>query len=716
MQLVSAEYRNFRQHTNLNIDFDGNLIGLVGSNGKGKSNLIAGIQYALTGEVPGTVKEKLLQWGAERGHVEVAFKHEDHFVTVHRGLGGGRTYVEIDDDRVTGITKVNDALYELTGIDKDIGRMMFVQQAALDQVLFDLPSKREQAFQKLCGIGDANAIHRDIGTFLSVRMPEVPDYTAQLAAAHQRQEELEANLNGLTAELNALGPVQDTDALESDIALRITALSLLEQINRVFASIANDVNRQADLEEQKELLLGEGADTPLDKLDARLKALEDTQTKYREYLETQSQYNSALAALSALEQPLTDNDLHELEQRHAAVAQGLSRLQGSRKLYQDLLQTLQASTDTLTECPVCGSTITSKDAVIQRLDGLLAVIEQEAAQYDPEAAKQAYRQAVQQLETYKTVKATDEARVTALQERMQALAAVAESVVNLDELQAEFNAIREIRDEVADAQSRMHNITGQLTAIEMSLAENRSTLQKLEEQLKRLSDIDVNTDITEFRNELQDKQDKLTAIRNDNIERARLEGSIRQVHSDITSIKMTIKELETLREQQGTFEAVMHTLTDVRDFFHYNNGPRQLAVRVLSAMNDDVNMFLEKMNAPYSVAASDAGLTYMCRFHDGRNAPETGSVDAADLSGGEKVLLAVSFRLASYMMFANKIGLLTLDEPTAYLDESNISNFCELLDTIKHISRSLGLQLLMSTHERAVIPFVDTCIDLNSLA
>jgi ABC-type lipoprotein export system ATPase subunit len=64
-------------------------------------------------------------------------------------------------------------------------------------------------------------------------------------------------------------------------------------------------------------------------------------------------------------------------------------------------------------------------------------------------------------------------------------------------------------------------------------------------------------------------------------------------------------------------------------------------------------------------------------------------------------------------MFAGKLGLLSLDEPTAYLDDSNVDRFGILLTKVKEIARNMNTQVLMATHERAVIPYMDSVIDLN---
>ena len=161
------------------------------------------------------------------------------------------------------------------------------------------------------------------------------------------------------------------------------------------------------------------------------------------------------------------------------------------------------------------------------------------------------------------------------------------------------------------------------------------------------------------------------------------------------------------------YSQVVKTLTNVRDYFHYTNGPRALSTGILSDMSSDINGFLDKFEAPFSVIPNtQEGLSFNCIFHDGRS---TGSTDAnaEDLSGGEKILLATSFRLASYCMFANKLGLLSLDEPTVYLDDRNITKFGSFLEKVKIVSNDLNLQIFIATHERSVIPYLDTVIDLG---
>ena len=83
------------------------------------------------------------------------------------------------------------------------------------------------------------------------------------------------------------------------------------------------------------------------------------------------------------------------------------------------------------------------------------------------------------------------------------------------------------------------------------------------------------------------------------------------------------------------------------------------------------------------------------------------------LSGGQKIALAVAFRFAVYGMFASKLGLLSLDEPTAYLDNETIARFADTLDKVRGLARNLGLMVLVSTHEKSLEPCFDQAVHVG---
>ncbi len=163
-------------------------------------------------------------------------------------------------------------------------------------------------------------------------------------------------------------------------------------------------------------------------------------------------------------------------------------------------------------------------------------------------------------------------------------------------------------------------------------------------------------------------------------------------------------------EADKKMRETLRSLTEVREWFHYANGPHKVAVAVLKRLTPGVNDFLDLFNSDFSVVADVEELGYRVQFHDDRPTPEGGLPSAIELSGGQRIMLALAFRLACYFMFASKFGIMTLDEPTTYLDENNVKNFVGLFELIRDMSNKLGIQMFISTHEKQLIPVMDSTI------
>ena len=99
MIIKSIDLENYCQHRSRHIDVQGNLIAVVGPNGRGKSNLLGAIQFALTGEQPGKDKGDLLSWGAKDGHVTLTFEHDGKPGAVTRYIKSNKATLVYDGVR-----------------------------------------------------------------------------------------------------------------------------------------------------------------------------------------------------------------------------------------------------------------------------------------------------------------------------------------------------------------------------------------------------------------------------------------------------------------------------------------------------------------------------------------------------------------------------------------------------------------------------------------
>ena len=83
--------------------------------------------------------------------------------------------------------------------------------------------------------------------------------------------------------------------------------------------------------------------------------------------------------------------------------------------------------------------------------------------------------------------------------------------------------------------------------------------------------------------------------------------------------------------------------------------------QALEDLTERVNETLVEFRAPFRIKSGD-NLEMTANF-------ENGTVSAAaDLSGGQKMVFALAFRLAVSSLFASQTGMLLLDEPTMGLD------------------------------------------------
>ena len=208
-------------------------------------------------------------------------------------------------------------------------------------------------------------------------------------------------------------------------------------------------------------------------------------------------------------------------------------------------------------------------------------------------------------------------------------------------------------------------------------------------------------------------QDDISKHIGENLSRAQAE--LRSViEKAVARTHQFIGDLEAKKEQVNKVNEKVDTLKRVREWFHFRAGPRIMLQSMMRELTMSVNSYLAQFRAPFVVDADEEGFGFRCRFSDGRTMSGP-CPDASVLSGGQKVALAIAFRMAIYMCYGGDLGLLCLDEPTAYLDDVGIGHLGELFQKVRETARSKGLQILMATREKAIIPFFDTVIDLGAL-
>jgi len=724
MIIKSLELHNYRQHGHLKQEFEGNLVGVLGRNGTGKSHFMDSMEFAFAGKVAGQNKSDMLSWGAEEGSVTLTFEHDGVDGKIWRELHSTKAEFTFgDEDVVKGISKVNVAITQATGLDADICKQaVFVHQKEVDAVLFTEPSVRQLAWQRLCGLGESAATHKKLGEFIS-NLPEVTDYTDQIGEALIRIEEATVELN----EAQENFQITDLGGLNPD-EVQATMVKIAELRNAISAGISESHRLAEDQKQlhaaQKDILsvnagLSVFLDDPAVELPTVTKRMNEavaSLTAIRRVTQHEEELSYGEEQLAALACAHTEDELNKAKEfadtTRGILAAAEVTLGMTSKLVQAISNTVDAST-----CPLCR----------QQVSGDLASTAQAsfgAAQEAFNNSRAATDQAVDIFTRMESAVKDYNHRKGMLEKKIAGLAASLEEVKGNVTIQADEAMVAELQKRIGelnasvkvkqDLERRKTVLDTQVQTITETLQERSVGVDTLLADARRLmaeSGVSAPNKVDERTAELEVEARKCLEVRE---EIARLKGQMAEMEKAIANLNQTVAELREREDKQAALKSVLDTLASVRGWFHYQKGPQAVINSLLERITSGVNDFLEKFGAGF-YAIPDFGTTsFKYWYTDGRTPPADGYPPVSEMSGGEAVVLAVSFRFATYCLFASRIGLLTLDEPTVYLDDDNIGRFCNLLLRVKELATDMNLQIFISTHERPVMPFMDSTIQFGT--
>ena len=116
--------------------------------------------------------------------------------------------------------------------------------------------------------------------------------------------------------------------------------------------------------------------------------------------------------------------------------------------------------------------------------------------------------------------------------------------------------------------------------------------------------------------------------------------------------------------------------------------------------------YLSNFSVPFTPVFTD-DMDISCRFNDGK------VMRVSRLSPGQKVALALSFRLAQHKAIAKNVDFLCLDEPSDGLDKNNRQRLNLMLPTLRAISQQNNVQFILITHDEIPEGIVDNVIKLR---
>ncbi len=300
--------------------------------------------------------------------------------------------------------------------------------------------------------------------------------------------------------------------------------------------------------------------------------------------------------------------------------------------------------------------------------------------------------------------------VRALAEALRGLERVR---VELEELLGELNISLDEVEKFAEEVQHVYTAYGELRSKASNLpsieAELRSITAEREAVAGRLRDVESKLKELGGVEEEYERVKKLFE---------ELSNEVRRLESEAASIKARIEVLEERKAEIARIEAEVEKLKSrverykaARDFlekFRRLLSPDGIPRIVRQAAKGIIEYNLREILSAFNIEFNDV------RLDDDYNViliTRHGEKTIGMLSGGERIALAIAYRLALARMVGSRIEAMIMDEPTVHLDAERRR---ELVNIIRHSLESTGLsQLIVVTHDREVEDAADTVIEVE---
>jgi DNA repair exonuclease SbcCD ATPase subunit len=230
------------------------------------------------------------------------------------------------------------------------------------------------------------------------------------------------------------------------------------------------------------------------------------------------------------------------------------------------------------------------------------------------------------------------------------------------------------------------------------IQEERETSMEIDQRMELVKELGVGSDLAEVEANMK----KAAAVEE------RLKGrreALAQVQQTLAEVS---RQQARIRQQRMKAAKAIDWLQDaehIRDIMHHSAMPRDIAVSRLAALTEPINKMLGEFGMDF-VVKPDESLSFEVRTTSGAK------TTASRLSGGQKMLLAISFWLAINSVFVSDVGFLTLDEPTAGLNREGVQSLAEVIGVFSKSAKQAGRQVLVVTHEKALRKVFDQCVEL----
>ena len=162
-----------------------------------------------------------------------------------------------------------------------------------------------------------------------------------------------------------------------------------------------------------------------------------------------------------------------------------------------------------------------------------------------------------------------------------------------------------------------------------------------------------------------------------------------------------LKALEKKAIEKKKMENFIVTLNQIRDAYGKDGIQKMIRARARPLLERSTRDLFERFNLSYSDIKIDDDYNISV-------IGASGEKDIDQISGGERVALAIALRLAIAQVLSGKIETIIMDEPTTHLDEQRRKELVKILSSFFREGGRIIPQMLIITHHTEIEDVADT--------
>lgn len=341
-----------------------------------------------------------------------------------------------------------------------------------------------------------------------------------------------------------------------------------------------------------------------------------------------------------------------------------------------------------------------KAEALKKIDGEIANLEREIDEI--EDAYQDYEAARREIIKWPS-KEDIEANLDRIKKEINAVSKeIEELIVKLgyrpDDPEQELTDLRSKKvefDRNEPLAKKKDSLLGEVQGLKQELFDKKSDLEKVLAEIKQLAyDENLHKKKQEaFENKGQEKI-KVAA------EVVRLETEIKNKNEEKEKCEIELKQLLEKEKEKAMVEEFIKILESIRSAFHKDGLQRLIRARSRPILEKMTRDFFERFNLEFSDVQIDDD-------YDISVIGPAGVQTIDQISGGERVALAIALRLAIARLLSGKVETIIMDEPTTHLDEERRKELVNILNSFFREGGRIIPQMIVITHHHEIEDVAD---------